>query len=645
MMGNKKDQMHPDDMKNLFIFFILAAMLYFTYDVYILQPQKAALKAQQVAAAQQQTQVQAAQNPQEEEKPLERKDALSESPRVQIDNGKIAGSISLRGARLDDMALLEYFDTLEDKKENKNNVVILSPKETEFTRYIEFGWVADDKSAQMPGQDTLWQVSSVSDSTLRPGEPVTLHWRNSEGLSFERKYEVDENYLITVTQKIINNSGREVTLHPYGLISQKGLPSDMAGRWIQHEGPIGFIGDKLAEIKYLQLRKTPDITMSAAQGWTGITDKYWLNAMIPAQGQDVQYGFHYSGIPPEKNQKDTGRYQADFTGPAQVLKSGQSVQVTSSIFTGPKKVLTLEKYGRALGVPNFDLAVNFGWFWFFSKPFFYALHFLGQITGNMGFAIIFLTILIRGSVFPLTNVSYKSFAKMKKVTPQIVELRKIYADDKGKLQQELMALYQREGVNPLAGCIPMVLQIPIFFALYKVIFLTIEIRHAPFIGWIHDLSSPDPTNIFNLFGLIDWAPPVFLHVGIWPCLMLAAMLIQKKLNPPPQDPIQRDMANYMPFVMTYILSKFAAGLVIYWTFSALIGLMQQMIIMHRLGVPIYLLGQSEEEKKLEEGVAKGPAVHPLAEMVEEEVEEALFGGDDDRPKVSPPKPRKKKKKK
>jgi YidC/Oxa1 family membrane protein insertase len=377
-----------------------------------------------------------------------------------------------------------------------------------------------------------------------------------------------------------------------------------------------------------------------------MTDKYWLASLVPPQNEQVKYTFSFAGAD-EKDKDGKGIYQTDYMGAARDIAPGAKAEVTSHLFVGAKRVLLLEQYQNELNVPQFDLSVDFGWFWFMTKPFFYALHYLGQWIGNMGVAIIIMTIFIRGAVFPLTNISYRSFAKMKKVGPLVGELRKQYPDDKQKLQQELIALYQREGVNPMSGCFPMLLQIPIFFALYKMFFVTIELRHAPFFGWIHDLTAPDPTSLFNLFGLIPWDPPSALDIGVWPCLMLLAMLLQKQLNPPPQDPIQRDMANYMPFMFAYMMSHFASGLVVYWAFSAYIGIIQQVIIMKSLNVPIHLFGETKQEKELNEAIDQGPAVHPLIGMAEAEAEEALFGddGSSSGPTVSKPKPKKSKKKK
>jgi len=638
---NKKNAMHPEDMRNMFIFFAVAAVLYFAYNFYVIGPQK---EAMQIAK---QKQAELAQNPQAPEaiklaeikNPLKRSEALTSqsAQRINIDNGKVRGSITTRGARIDDVALNEYFKSLKEQE----NVEVLSPDRTAFPRHIEYGWAASDKNIKLPTKDTIWQVRG--NSTLSKDSPVTLTWSNGEGLIFERIISIDDKYMFTITQNVSNQSGKSVTLYPFGLISQRGQPPNFAGTWISHEGPLGYIGDEMNEPSYKSLRKETKESVTANQGWIGITDKYWLTAMIPPQGEDVKYTFNYAGT--RKDPDNIGRFQSDYLGAAVTLSPSQTKTVQSRLFVGAKEVLTLKEYEKSLEIPQFNLAVNFGLLWFMSKPFFYILHYANDLIGNFGVAIILLTLLIRGAVFPLTNLSYKSFAGMKKVNPQIVELRKEYADDKQKLQQELIKLYQKEGVNPMSGCLPIILQIPIFFALYRVLFVTIEMRHAPFFGWINDLSAPDPTSVFNLFGLIPWDPPQVLMIGVWPCVMLLAMVMQKNLNPPPQDKLQKDMAFFMPFFFAFIMAKFAAGLVIYWTFSAIIGVLQQIIIMKRMNVPIHLFGETKAEEELDDQIDEGPGVHPLAQMAEDQFEEAL-GLDDEPPKpIKPPKPKKSKKKK
>ncbi len=631
-----KDQMHPDDLRNMFIFFIIAAVLYMAMDAFVFKPQQEALKRVQMAgrAAAQHEASSTAGTAQEARS---RTEIIAEGGRIHFGNNHVEGTIALKGAVLDDLALKDYYTTLE----HTEHVTLLSPKGADYARGVQYGWVSSDKKIKLPDGDSAWQVTG--NATLAPGKPVTLHWDNGAGLRFETTWSVDENYLFTVTQTFTNNTGHEVTLYPYGLVSQTGLPAGYQGLWVSHEGPIGFIGNELVERRYSAFFKEPFLNLKAYTGWTGITDKYWLTALLPPQGVETTYRFNRSGPLPEKKQPDKGRYQADFTGPGVTAPPGAGGEFSSHTFVGAKKFSLLKAYGKKLEVKNFDLAVDFGWFWFLSKPFFVALHWLHELIGNMGIAIILLTIVIRGSVFPLTNLSYKSFAKMKKITPQIAALRDKHGEDKAALQAELVQLYQREGVSPLAGCLPMFIQIPIFFALYKVLVVTIEMRQAPFFGWIHDLSAPDPTNIFNLFGLIPWDPPTALHIGIWPCIMFLGFWMQKQLNPPPQDPVQRDMARYFPFLMTYMMGKFAAGLVIYWTFSAFIGVTQQCIIMTRMGVPIHFL-KSKQDKKLEKAAQKGVAVHPLMEMAEEKVGETLFTEDTPGPTIKPLKPRKKKKK-
>ncbi len=636
----QKDKMHPEDTRNLIIFAVLAIILYFGYDALFLKPQAEAMKQQRVIAEQQAqiAALNAAPDIAENAKIKPRSEAVAASRRLKINNDQIFGSLSLTGARLDDISFHEYYETLEKKE----NVELLSPRGTAFPRFIEYGWVAADKKIRVPDADTSWQVQGNQE--LTPDTPVLLTWNNSAGLRFEREIALDRDYMFTITQRVINTTRSPVTLYPYGLISQTGISKHYQSIYIMHEGPLGYIGDELVKQKYKDMPKEPQLTKYATRGWIGIGDKYWFTGLIPQQGTQTKYSFTYK---PDAVAPDHGRYQTDFLGDAVTIAPGEAGESTSRLFTGAKKVVLLNKYAKNLNIPQFDLTVDFGIFWFMTKPFFYILHWLGQHIGNMGIAILVLTFLIRSAVFPLTNASYRSFAKMKKVSPQIVEMREKYGDDKQKLQQELIALYQREGVNPMAGCLPIILQIPIFFALYKIIFITIEIRHAPFFGWIQDLSAPDPTSIFNLFGLLPYNVPGFLMIGVWPCLMLLVMIVQKKLNPPPQDQLQRDMANYFPFVITFVLSKFASGLVLYWTFSAFLSAAQQMIIMRSLGVPIHLFGETEDEKKLDKAVEKGPAVHPLVEMAEDNVEDALFGEDSDKPTgpIKPLKPKKKKKKK
>lgn len=637
-MLNNKDKMHPQDIRNIIIFGIVSILLWTVFEVYVLQPKKEAIqKRQQVERLIAQKEAETGQEIVPSLKKRPRGEVLAEATRLSFENDAIDGTISTKGGRIDDLMLKDYYQTLEKTDE----VILLSPGDTEYPRFVDYGWVAKSANVRLPNSDTVWSVRG--NQKLTQNNPVTLVWDNGQGLIFERTYSLDNKYLFQVDQNVINNTGNEVQLFPYALITQRGLPKNLSGRWIMHEGPIGFIGNELLQSTYSNLRKDQRIEKTADSGWIGITDKYWLTSVIPPQGANAKYRFNHKA---NFKDPDHGQFQIDYTGTAVTIPAGGRAGSTSHLFTGAKEVLVLDEYEEKLNIPNFDLAVDFGWFWFMTKPFFYILHWLHEHVGNMGIAIIILTIMIRSAVFPLTNTSYRSFAKMKKVAPQITELRDKYNDDKQRLQQEIVELYSREGVNPMAGCLPMIVQIPIFFSLYKVFFVTIEMRHAPFFGWIHDLSAPDPTSFLNLFGLLPFEAPSFLHIGVWPCLMLVGMLLQKQLNPPPQDKFQRDLMKIFPFFIAYIMSGFASGLVIYWTFSAYIGILQQMIIMKSLDVPIYLFDKSAAEKRLEEQLSTGADVHPLAEMAEEDVEEAMFDHKEEESKdITPPKPKKSKKKK
>jgi len=643
MDPNSKDKMHPEDVRNLIIFAILSVAIWFMYDTFILGPQTKALK--QARQAQEQLELSTPSQFKAEDSSviIDRDEAVSKATRISFANGEVTGTIKLKGGRIDDLSLNKHFKTFAKEE----NVSVLNPQNTENPRFVDFGWVSGDKSVNLPNGNTLWQVKDGA--TLGPDTPpITLKWDNGQGVSFIRVISMDDQYMFKMTQKVINNSGKDLHLHPYGLISQTGVPVEPGARrtWVSYEGPLGFIGGSLEHMSYKKLVKTPVKKLEAQRGWIAFSDKYWLTALVPQQDTLTKFRFKLTS---NEGKVENNKYQADFTASEIHIPNGASTTYSQHFYVGVKKILTLENYEKELGVDQLDLAVDFGWFWFFTYPFFLLLHNLGLLFGNMGFAIIVQTIILRMAVFPLTSFSYRSFAKMKVVAPQIQELRDECGEDKEKLQAEIVKLYQREGVNPMSGCLPILIQIPIFFAFYKILFTTIEIRHAPFIGWISDLSAPDPTSVFNLFGLLDIDVSSMPLIGAWPCMMLAATLMQRQLNPPPQDRIQRIMMNLFPFSITYVMAKFASGLVIYWTFSATISVLQQMFIMHRLGVPIYIFERSKDDKKLNKDLDEGaPGVHPLVEMVEEEVGKALLG-DDGQPlppkDIKPLKPKKKKKKK
>ena len=500
-----------------------------------------------------------------------RTQALATTERVVIENARLEGSLALTGGRIDNLVLSDYRETTEP---DSPHVRLLNPPGVPNTYFAEFGWVAGDEGTAVPGRDATWQADREE---LRPDQPVTLTWDNGENLRFSRTVALDENYMFTVTQRVENTSDEPVTLHPYGLISRWGTPETL-GFFILHEGPIGVLDGTLEEIDYDDLREDGPIELSSQGGWLGITDKYWLASLVPDQESDLVANFrHYLA-------EGQDRYQVDYLRPAMTVAPGQRVEVTDRLFAGAKEVNLLDAYANEYGIPLFDRAVDFGWFYFLTKPIFHILHFFYQLLGNYGLAILLLTLLVKLLFYPLANKSYRAMSKMKKLQPEMMRLREQYGDDKMRMNQELMALYKKEQVNPMSGCLPIVVQIPVFFALYKVLFVSIEMRHAPFFGWIQDLSAPDPTSLFNLFGLLPWDPPAFLMIGIWPLLMGATMLLQTKLNPQPADPIQAKVMMFLPLMFIFLFATFPAGLVIYWTWNNVLSIAQQWLIMRRMGV-------------------------------------------------------------
>ena len=514
-----------------------------------------------------------------------RAEVIGISPRVSIETPRLSGSIALRGARLDDLILTQYHETID---RGSPPVTLLSPEGSANPYFSSFGWAARPGSAvTLPNADTLWTAEG---GPLTPNSPVTLRWDNGEGQVFEQTIAIDDNYLFTVTQRVMNNGEGAIDLAPYGLISRTNTP-EILGFYILHEGPLGVFNGTLEEFDYDGDLKDnyagQDVTIvkDTAGGWLGITDKYWLAALVPDQAASVKARFVYN----QPGGRD--HYQSDFVYNSANLAPGASLETTSRLFAGAKVVPLLQEYEERYGIVKFDLAVDFGWFSFLTKPIFQALHWANEQLGNFGLAILALTVVIKLIFFPLANKSYKSMAKMRKLQPKMMELRERYGEDKQRLNQEMMGLYKKEGANPLSGCLPILIQIPVFFALYKVMFVTIEMRHAPFYGWIRDLSAPDPTTILNGFGLFPWDAPELgllniLNIGIWPLLMGISMFLQQKLNPQPPDPVQAKVFLMMPVVFTFLLSTFPAGLVIYWTWNNVLSMAQQAFIMKRQGVPI-----------------------------------------------------------
>ncbi|KQP34106.1 insertase [Methylobacterium sp. Leaf469] len=513
-----------------------------------------------------------------------REAVIARSPRVTIDTPALAGSIALKGGRIDDVLLKNYHETVDDKSPR---IVLLSPTGTANPYYGEFGWVGQN-AGPLPGGDTVWTADAT---TLSVGKPVTLSFDNGAGLVFRRIIAVDDKFMFTVRDEVENKGAAAVSLYPYGLVSRWGKPTTQ-GYYVLHEGMIGVLGaEGLQEYTYDHLAKEPVLGNVATKGkaWTGvtggfvgITDKYWAAAAIPDQAAP------YTGSFTERTDGATKVYQASVLGGVRVVDPGATATATQQLFAGAKEVNTINGYQKDLGIEKFDLMIDWGWFHFITKPMFRALDFFFHLFGNFGVAILVVTLCLKLLFLPIANKSYQSMAKMKAVQPEMASIRERYGDDKLKQQQAMMELYKKEKINPVAGCWPVLIQIPVFFALYKVLFITIEMRHAPFFGWIQDLAAPDPTSFLNLFGLLPYAAPDIVHLGIWPIIMGITMFIQMKMNPAPPDPVQAQIFTFMPIVFTFMLGSFPAGLVIYWAWNNTLSVIQQYVIMRRNGVKVEL---------------------------------------------------------
>ncbi|MGQ3673632.1 membrane protein insertase YidC [Xanthobacter sp. TB0136] len=515
---------------------------------------------------------------------MTRAQALAASPRVAIETQRLNGSISLKGGRIDDLLLIQYHETVNP---TSPNIVLLSPSGAPNPFYAEFGWASSaGATVKLPGPDTLWTAEST---TLTDKAPLVLTYDNGEGLIFRRTFTVDDHYMFAVKDEVENTTGAPVTLYPYALVSRHGVPH-VEGFFILHEGLIGVVGEEgLQEIGYSKLEAgKPQAFSGVTGGWLGITDKYWAATVIP--DQNVKYDARFSTA----MQGNKPTYQADFLAGPMTVGAGESATAKSQLFAGAKVVNVVDGYQTTYNIDRFDLLIDWGWFYFITKPLFLLIDWIYRVVGNFGVAILIVTVMLKIVFFPLANKSYASMAKMKAVQPELVAIRERYADDKVKQQQAMMEMYKKEKINPIAGCLPILIQIPVFFALYKVLFVTIEMRHAPFFGWIRDLSAPDPTTIFNLFGLIPWDPStvpvigVYLMLGAWPLIMGITMWVQMKLNPAPTDPTQQTIFNWMPVIFTFMLAHFAAGLVIYWAWNNTLSVAQQAFIMKRHGVKIEL---------------------------------------------------------
>ena len=497
---------------------------------------------------------------------LSRTDALKENDRIQFENGSIVGSISLKGAAIDDLTFKEYNVELN----GSDKITLLSPRNVEDGYLIESGFVSTNKNIDIPDASTVWKVSG--NKRLTNNSPVKLTWSNTQGITFEKHISLDDQFLFTVKEKIINRSDKSYNFYSYGQIIRNKLP-EISGFYILHEGFLSVLDDQLIEEDYDDIQEKK-FTQIAQEGFVAISDKFWVTSVIPPKGKEFKTTFDY------KN-----KFRANYISTKGIeVKANSSIEEKIQIIVAAKRVNVIDGYAENLDINKFDLAIDWGFMYFITKPLFFVLDYFFKLLGNYGLAIIAVTICIRLAFFPLANFSFKSMGKMKLLAPEMARLKELHKDDKMKLQQAMMALYKKEKVNPMSGCLPILVQIPVFFALYKVLFVTIEMRHMPFYGWIHDLSDRDPTSLFNVFGLLPWDPPSFLLIGAWPIIMGITMFIQQKLNPTPPDPIQAKIFMFFPVFLTVILAPFPAGLVIYWSFNNIFTMIQQYIVQRKMTI-------------------------------------------------------------
>ena len=498
---------------------------------------------------------------------VSRKDAINQSERINFENNNIIGSISLKGAIIDDLTFKQYNTELE----SNNNVTLLHPRNIEDGYFIESGFVTSDKNIEIPNSNSLWSV--VGNKKLTTQNPIKLSWKNNQGLIFEKNISLDDQFLFTIRQKIINPTDKKFDFYSYGQIIRNKMPDGLSNFYILHEGMLAALDGELIEEDYDDIEEEK-FSKNATKGWFGIGDKYWISSIIPPRNTDFKTTFDY------KN-----KFRANYIAsePSE-LGANSSIQDEMQIIIAAKRVDVVDGYAENLDIDKFDLVIDWGFLYFITKPLFYGIDYFFKLLGNYGLAIIAITICIRLVFFPLANFSFRSMAKMKALQPEMARLKELHKDDKMKFQQEMMALYKKEKVNPMSGCLPILVQIPVFFALYKVLFVTIEMRHMPFYGWIKDLSEKDPTSLFNLFGLLPYDVPSFLIIGAWPILMGISMFVQQKLNPAPTDPVQAKIFMFFPLFLTVILAPFPAELVIYWTINNVLTMAQQIFIMKRTKV-------------------------------------------------------------
>ncbi|WP_292084534.1 MULTISPECIES: membrane protein insertase YidC [Brevundimonas] len=581
--------MQNENSRNTIIFFVCAALIMGVYYFMVMRPQAEMRRQQQVAAAEEKaaTATDAGLTPGSAAPTAfvaDRAQALGTAARVPIQTPKLKGSLSLQGARIDDLYLTDYKETLD---RNSPPVELFRPQGMEHAYFAQFGWSGPNVPGGVPGPNTPWTLTKGA--TLTPTTPVELTWDNGAGLRFTRVIAIDAQYLFTVTDTVANLSGQPITIAPYGRVERQGVPADLGKQMILHEGAIGVFGadGKFAteQVKYKDWAKKPRIENQSTGGWLGITDKYWMAALIPDQKETIEGRFAV------RDATGLNVHEAAMLGATRTIQPGRQIEETQRLFAGAKRNEILAGYEKSQGLPRFVYAIDWGMFWFLTRPIFMVVEFFYGLLGNFGLAILALTVVVKLIMFPLANKSYESLSKMRTLQPKMEEIKKKHGSDPQKQQQEMMALYQREKINPLAGCLPILVQIPVFYALYKVLFVTIEMRHAPFFGWIRDLSARDPSTIWNLFGAVPWDPATLpllgsilngpLHLGVLPIVYGLTMWLQQSMNPPAQDPMQRQIFAFLPFIFTFIMAPFAAGLLIYWAWNNILSIAQQYVIMHR----------------------------------------------------------------
>jgi YidC/Oxa1 family membrane protein insertase len=601
MLGMKQnDPNAPEDRLRLILAIAISLGILLAYQVFYVKPHHEQLKkqaAQEQRAPAQPGAVPAASAP--APATIARDAALKESARVEIRGARVSGSLALRGGRFDDLRLLEHSADITKKEK----VALLSPADSEGGYYVDSGWLSAG-GTPVTDMNTVWRLAPGSAPAIESGgKPVILSWDNGQGLSIERSISLDKDFLFTIRQRVTNRGGADTSLNAYTTTARNSLPKEFSGFYVLHEGPMGFLGGKTYDPSYQDLVDGEKVSLDNTQGWLGITDKYWLVAMLPAP-QD-----HFSASVFGSAADTRHHFQADVVNAPLTLKPGETAEQVSYLYAGAKDLRLIHRYEKKYGFNNLELSFDFGLFYIFTKPFYYLLHFLMHFFGNVGLAILVMTVIVRGAMFPVASKSFRSMAQMKVVAPLMKEIQEKYKDSdakgKAKMQQEIFDLYKRYDVNPFSGCLPILIQIPVFFALYKVILLSVEMRHAPFWGWIPDLSKPDPTTIFNLFGLIPWQPPFTITLGAWPVIYTLTMLLQKRVSPPMPDPAQERMQAWFPYVFGVLMAQFPVGLVIYYSWSNLLGVVQQYYILKEVGGQDTSLirGHAERRKKPKAGDA------------------------------------------